>query len=133
MTIRHFDTSSSRRCSRQNRVTELGAAGVPGGRIYAIDQVFADEQVRHLCIAEDVPITKTARPPGLPSPFTLSRTRARWPARRPEIGEQTDELLGRIGFSAEEIAPLRLSTGILKGSAQRHPLDRALPRSHRVA
>lgn len=40
--------------------------------------------------------------------------------------------IGRIGFTAEEIAPLRLSTGILRGSAQRHPLDSALPRSHRI-
>ena len=74
MTIRRFDTSSSRRCSRQNRVTELSAAGVPGGRIYAIDQVFADEQVRHLCIAEDVPMTKNREAAWVGQPFTLSRT-----------------------------------------------------------
>ena len=113
---------------------------MPGGRIYAIDLVFADEQARHLCIAEDVmyPMTKNREAAwvgrGLARRSRSRGPRARWPGgRRPEIGEQTHELPGRIGFSAEEIAPLRLSTGSLKGSAQRHPLDRALPRSHRIA
>ena len=78
-------------------------------------------------------MTKKPRGRGLASRSHSRGPRARWPARRPEIGEQADELLKRIGFSVEKIAPLRLSTGILKGSAQRHPLDRALPRSHRVA
>jgi hypothetical protein len=52
--------------------------------------------------------------------------------RRP-TRDRRSELLGRTGFRTEEIAPLRLSTGILKASAQRHPLGRVLPRAHRVA
>jgi hypothetical protein len=79
------------------------------------------------------PTTKNREAAGWPAVHALADPAPDGRAGRPEIGEQTDELLKGIGFSAEEIAPLRLSTGILKGSAQRHPLDRALPRSHRIA
>src|ERR1700748_1821896 len=36
-------------------VTELNAAGVPCGPLYSIDQMFDDEQVKHLGIPQDVP------------------------------------------------------------------------------
>jgi hypothetical protein len=65
-------------------------------------------------------------------PFTLSRP-PRQMAGAPTRDRRTDRrLLGRIGFSAEEIAPLRLSTGTLKGSAQCIRWI-ALYRAHRVA
>jgi crotonobetainyl-CoA:carnitine CoA-transferase CaiB-like acyl-CoA transferase len=36
-------------------VKELNAASVPCGPIYSIDQMFADAQVEHLKMAQDVP------------------------------------------------------------------------------
>lgn len=88
-------------------VNELNAAGVPCGPIYTVDQMFADEQVKHLGIAQDVPNDQGRDIRLVGQPFTLSRTPSTMAARPPEVGEQTEELLAEFGFSADEIAALR--------------------------
>lgn len=84
----------------------LNAAGVPCGPIYSIDQVFDDEQVKHLSIAQDVPDTDTRL---VGQPFTLSRTPSRMAARPPLVGEQTKDVLAEFGFTEQEIASLQQS------------------------
>src|SRR6201994_3271862 len=88
-------------------VTELNAAGVPCGPIYSIDQMFADEQVKHLGTAKKGPTANTRHIRLVGQPFKLSRTPSKMVARPPEFGEQTDEVLAEFGFSAGEIAELR--------------------------
>jgi crotonobetainyl-CoA:carnitine CoA-transferase CaiB-like acyl-CoA transferase len=90
-------------------VHELNAAGVPCGPIYSVDQMFADEQVKHLGIAQDVPNDQGRTIRLVAQPFTLSRTPSTMAARPPEVGEQTEELLAEFGFSAAEIAELKHS------------------------
>lgn len=85
-------------------VTILNDAGVPCGPIYAIDEVFSDEQVKHLGVAQNVPDSKNRL---VGQPFTLSRTPSRMAARPPLTGEQTDDILMEFGFGATEIAALR--------------------------
>lgn len=69
--------------------------------------MFADEQVKHLGIAQDVPNDQGRDIRLVGQPFTLSRTPSKMAARPPEVGEQTEELLAEFGFSADEIAALR--------------------------
>jgi crotonobetainyl-CoA:carnitine CoA-transferase CaiB-like acyl-CoA transferase len=88
-------------------VEAFNDAGVPCGPIYAIDQVFDDAQVKHLGIAQDVPTDDDRQIKLVGQPFTLSRTPSKMAARPPEFGEQTDEVLGEFGFSADEITDLR--------------------------
>lgn len=88
-------------------VDHLNAAGVPCGPIYTIDQMFADEQVKHLGLAQDVPNAENRHIRLVAQPFTLSRTPSTMAARPPEVGEQTDEVLREFGFSTDEIAALR--------------------------
>ena len=88
-------------------VKELNAAGVPCGPIYSIDQMFEDEQVKHLGIAQDVPNAENRPLRLVGQPVTLSRTPSTMAAPPPEFGEQTDEVLGEFGFTAAEIAGLR--------------------------
>jgi len=88
-------------------VNEFNAAGVPCGPIYSIDQVFADEQVRHLKMAQDVPNDENRHIQLVSQPVTLSRTPSKMVAPPPDFGEQTDEVLAEFGFGAEEIAELR--------------------------
>jgi crotonobetainyl-CoA:carnitine CoA-transferase CaiB-like acyl-CoA transferase len=88
-------------------VKEFNAAGVPCGPIYSIDQVFADAQVEHLAIAQDVPNDEGRHIRLVGQPFTLSRTPSRMAARPPEFGEQTDEVLTEFGFTEDEIGKLR--------------------------
>jgi len=88
-------------------VKEFNAAGVPCGPIYSIDQVFADSQVKHLGIAQDVPNEEGRHIRLVGQPFTLSRTSSKMAARPPEFGEQTDEVLAEFGFTKDEVAKLR--------------------------
>jgi crotonobetainyl-CoA:carnitine CoA-transferase CaiB-like acyl-CoA transferase len=93
--------------STEEWVRELNAAGVPCGPIYAIDQVFADAQVKHLGIAQDVPNPEKRPIQLVGQPVTLSRTPSRMAARPPEVGEHTEEVLAEFGFATDEIAALR--------------------------
>jgi crotonobetainyl-CoA:carnitine CoA-transferase CaiB-like acyl-CoA transferase len=88
-------------------VRELNAAGVPCGPIYSIDQMFDDEQVKHLGIAQDVPNAENRHIRLVGQPFKLSRTPSQMVAPPPEFGEQTEEVLAEFGFSAGEIAELK--------------------------
>jgi crotonobetainyl-CoA:carnitine CoA-transferase CaiB-like acyl-CoA transferase len=88
-------------------VEALNAAGVPCGPIYDIDQVFADAQVQHLGMAQDVPNAEGRHIRLVSQPFKLSRTPSKMDARPPEFGEQTEEVLIEFGFAPGEIAELR--------------------------
>src|ERR1700755_387597 len=88
-------------------VKEFNAAGVPCGPIYSIDQVFEDEQVQHLGIAQDVPNADDRHIRLVGQPFKLSRTPSTMAARPPEFGEHTEEVLAEFGFATEEIKDLR--------------------------
>ncbi|TCZ56709.1 CaiB/BaiF CoA transferase family protein [Roseicella aquatilis] len=87
-------------------IARLNKAGVPSGPVYAMDQVFADPQVRHLGIEWPVehPLLGTVNL--VRAPMTLEGVE---PPRRPtpERGEHTAEVLAEFGVSAEELAALR--------------------------
>jgi crotonobetainyl-CoA:carnitine CoA-transferase CaiB-like acyl-CoA transferase len=87
----------------------LNAAGVPTGPILSIDQVFANEQVRHLGIATPLshPQLGTIEVLGLPT--TLSRTPGAVRTSAPEKGEHTEAVLRELGMSDEEIEHLRVA------------------------
>jgi crotonobetainyl-CoA:carnitine CoA-transferase CaiB-like acyl-CoA transferase len=87
-------------------VSLFNKVGVPCGPIYAVDQVFADPQVRHLGIAKDSARSDGSHLGLLGQPFTLSRTGSTIAARPPNLGEHTDEVLTEFGFSADEIKAL---------------------------
>src|SRR3977135_1958545 len=53
-------------------VKELNAAGVPCGPIYSVDQMFEDDQEKHLGIAQDVPTAQTRHIRLVGQPVTLS-------------------------------------------------------------
>jgi formyl-CoA transferase len=90
----------------------MNKAGVPCGPIYSIDQVFADPQVRHLGVAQSVKRKKNSTMQVVGQPFTMSRTKSRIAAPTPEMGQHTNEVLKEFGFSAKQIAALRLANAI---------------------
>lgn len=85
----------------------LNKAGVPAGPIYNVKEVFEDPQVRHLGLAQPVrhPEHGEIRVQGLP--VVLTRTPGAVRMAAPTHGQHTDEILGEIGYSREEIAELR--------------------------
>ena len=93
-------------------IERLNRAGIPCGPIYTIDQTFADPQVRHLGIAQEVVSRELGPIKLLGQPFTLSRTPSRLVNSSPELGEHTDEILAEFGYSLEDIARLRQAGAI---------------------
>jgi len=93
-------------------VERLNQAGVPSGPIYAIDQMFADPQVKHLGMAQSVRKKDKTKMQLVGQPVTLSRTPSRLAARPPELGEQTDAVLKEFGFSARDIAALHKAKAV---------------------
>jgi crotonobetainyl-CoA:carnitine CoA-transferase CaiB-like acyl-CoA transferase len=93
-------------------VEYFNKAGVPCGPIYAIDQMFADAQVRHVAIAQPVK-TKDKRKVTLVSqPVSLSRTPSKLVAPPPGLGQHTDAVLKEFGFTAKQIVVLREANAI---------------------
>ena len=88
-------------------VERLNRAGIPCGPIYTIDQTFADPQVRHLGLAQDVDSSALGSIKLVGQPVTLSRTPSRLVSSAPEYGEHTDEILTEFGYSSEDIAHFR--------------------------
>jgi crotonobetainyl-CoA:carnitine CoA-transferase CaiB-like acyl-CoA transferase len=86
----------------------LNAAGVPSGPIYTVDKVFADPQVEHLGIVQEIETGDdrgTLRVVG--QPVTLGRTPSHLDTAPPDCGQHTDEVLHEFGFTDREIAELR--------------------------
>ncbi|KQY97348.1 CoA-transferase [Pseudolabrys sp. Root1462] len=81
-------------------------AGVPSGPIYSIDQVFADEQVKHLKMAWDGKKPNGETQTFVGQPFALSRTPSKVAVTPPKQGEHTDEVLKEFGFADAEITAL---------------------------
>jgi formyl-CoA transferase len=93
-------------------VERFNKAGVPCGPIYAIDQVFADPQVKHVAMAQPVAAKGANGLTLVGQPVALSRTPSRLVAPPPRLGEHNDAVLEEFGFSAKDIAALRQANAI---------------------
>lgn len=85
----------------------LNEAGVPSGPINRIDEVFADEQVRHLGIATPVRHPKLGDIELVGQAVRLSRTPSRLRSAARDKGEDSEAILGELGYDAAAIAALR--------------------------
>lgn len=89
----------------------LWAAGVPAGPVNDLAEVFADPQVLHREMVQEVrhPTAGTVRLPGLP--VKLAGTPGGIHRHPPLMGEHTREILAEAGYTPEEIGAL-LQSGV---------------------
>ena len=93
--------------TKQDWLAALEAAKVPCGAINHLGEVFADPQVqaRGMAVSMPHPLTDTLRL--VASPMKLSATPVQYRRPPPLLGEHTSEVLGEMGWGADEIAELR--------------------------
>ena len=87
-------------------------AEVPASRIYSAEDMFADPQflAREMFIAAKLPDGKPFKMPGIVPKLSETPGGVEWTG--PKLGEHNDQVLGRLGYSTEQIAALRNSGAI---------------------
>jgi formyl-CoA transferase len=98
----------SRKYSSAELIARLNEASVPCGPIYAIDQVFADPQVKHVGAAAPLRHPTKGDVAVVDQAVRLSRTPSAIDRPTPERGEHTDAILRGLGYDDSQIAGLRL-------------------------
>ena len=85
------------------------AAGVPAGEINDIGQVFANPQVQHLGLAQDVVSQERGETQVVGQPILMSRTPSRIVAPPPLAGQHSADILAEIGYTEAEISAMKAS------------------------
>jgi len=91
-------------------VARLNAAGIPAGPVYRVDQTFADPQVQHLALTEEVTVPGGGTATVLRYPVTLEHTPASVRSGPPAPGTHTREVLHELGYDDAEVDEL-VATG----------------------
>jgi crotonobetainyl-CoA:carnitine CoA-transferase CaiB-like acyl-CoA transferase len=84
----------------------LNEAGVPTGPIYDMAEVFADPQVISQEMVAEVTHSKIGKLKLVNQAIKLTRTPAKVKTATPELGQNTQEILKELDYSAAEIATL---------------------------
>ena len=82
----------------------LEDAGVPGGPINTVADVFADPQIEHRQMRVDTPHSGAAAgtSPGVRTPIRFSAAELALERGVPRLGEHTAEVLAEIGMDASK-------------------------------
>ena len=90
----------------------LVAAGLPCGPVYNIKQAFADPQVEALRIRRPVTHPRLGELDLVAQPCEITGFDREIRTATPDLGEHTNEILGSLGYSAEEIEKLKAARAI---------------------
>lgn len=85
----------------------LAKADVCVGKVYDVPEVFDDPQVRHRQMAVELDHPQAGKVTQAGVAVKLSDTPGSIRSFAPSIGQHTQEVLGSLGYSAEQIAALR--------------------------
>ena len=96
----------TRQKSTAEWISLLNDAGVPCGPIFKINESFADPQVQHLKMGQQVHSAKLGDITLLANPVSYGDQRLPLQCAAPEVGQNNEEVLTSIGYTKEQIADL---------------------------
>jgi crotonobetainyl-CoA:carnitine CoA-transferase CaiB-like acyl-CoA transferase len=113
-TERHWDIvkilqETFRTQPREHWLPRLDANDIPNAPINSIQEVFNDPQIKHIGIPKQIHHPKMGASNLVGSPINLSDTPAQFFRPAPLLGENTDEVLARLGYDRDAIQELRAS------------------------
>ena len=88
-------------------LSRLDANSIPNAPINTIGEVFDDRQIKHMGIPKQIAHPKMGASNLVGSPINMSDTPPRFFRAAPLLGEQTDEVLGKLGYSSDAIRELK--------------------------
>ncbi|MGX5730331.1 CaiB/BaiF CoA transferase family protein [Pseudoxanthomonas beigongshangi] len=100
------------RGNRAQWLATFEAAGIPSSPVNAIDEVFADPQVRARGLQVGIDHPERDGLPMVASPLRLSATPVHYHRAPPMLGQHTEEVLREFGWSTQEIDTLRTQGAI---------------------
>ncbi|HTM10069.1 MAG TPA: CaiB/BaiF CoA-transferase family protein [Verrucomicrobiae bacterium] len=102
-------------CAKKPRaywLARLDERGVPNAPINTIQEVFDDPQVKHLGIPKEIEHPSEGATRLIGSPIDLSGTPPKFFRAAPRLGENTEEILKRLGYDEASIGEL-LAAGVI--------------------
>lgn len=97
---------------REYWLARLDANSIPNAPINTIEEVFDNPQIKHLGIPRPIHHPKMGTSNLVGSPINLSDTPPKFFRAAPMLGENTDEVLGKLGYDRNAVKELR-ETGIV--------------------
>jgi crotonobetainyl-CoA:carnitine CoA-transferase CaiB-like acyl-CoA transferase len=97
---------------REYWLPRLDANNIPNAPINTIPEVFDNPQIKHMGLPRQITHPRMGTSNLVGSPINMSDTPPRFFRPAPLLGEQTEEILTRLGYGKEAIQELR-STGAI--------------------
>ena len=94
---------------REYWLPRLDANSIPNAPINTIPEVFDNPQIKHLGIPRQIAHPQMGTSNLVGSPINMSDTPPRFHRPAPLLGEQTEEILKRLGYGKEAVEELRTS------------------------
>ena len=92
---------------RDHWIERFNKDGVACGHINDMSGVFAEPQVQHLGLVQDVVSARLGPQRHVGQPVVLERTPSTMARAAPLRGEHTEEVLGELGFGADVVAQMK--------------------------
>ncbi|CAN5453649.1 CoA transferase [soil metagenome] len=90
-------------------IEQMNQGGVACGLISDMKAVFDEPQIRHLGIVKDVVSSRLGPQRIVGQPMQLERTPSTIARAAPRRGEHTEEVLGELGFGADDLQRMKAS------------------------